>query len=153
LGDVQVDLVVVPRVASALPLWNYFERKIMKRECEGEACGVCRRDELGLLECQECHEWIVNMRTPTGQRVCPLCAMSVRSPVEREEVDALADRSNYDGTCHECGRDDLGFLCCAVCGTELARRPDEGERLCAVCAVEDTHENLRRILAGADATE
>jgi hypothetical protein len=74
-------------------------------------------------------------------------------PCEREEVDALADRSNYDGTCHECGRDDLGFLCCAVCGTELARRPDEGERLCAVCAVEDTHENLRRILAGADATE
>jgi hypothetical protein len=74
--------------------------------------------------------------------------VSVSKLVQPDQVDALTIESTYDDYCYECGRGDLGFLCCAACGTELARRPADGERLCALCAVASSREVLSRILTG-----
>jgi hypothetical protein len=123
----------------------------MERHREGNACGTCGRDEVGLLECQHCHQWIVNVRTRANDRLCAECAPAATTRVDADEVGKLEGSGQLDpgAVCGECGRDELGFNCCAKCGDDIIHRLESGVRLCGDCAVEVSKEQLAEAVGEA----
>jgi len=117
----------------------------MSRKQEGEACLTCGRDELGLLECQECHSWIVNVRGRDLRRLCADCAQHSEASIAVQEVQRLLTQVSLDFThgCGTCGRDELGFLCCVNCSTQVARRTENGSRFCPDCVAREVQDLAR----------
>lgn len=118
---------------------------IMRRKQEGEACLTCGRDELGLLECQDCLSWIVNVRGRDLRRLCVDCAPDSTAMIEIAEVQRLLAYGSLDFSqgCGTCGRDELRFLCCVGCGTEIARRTENGSRFCSDCVTREVRDLAR----------
>lgn len=126
----------------------------MERRPEGEVCRICRRDEVGLLECQDCHQWIVNVRTRDLRRLCAECARGSTSELDSGEIETLVswNLTHAEHICEKCGRDNFGYNCCAKCGEDIIHRLSSGVRLCADCTLEEAREGFAEAATAAAAT-